>query len=337
MWGMEKDTTKILVEATVRRALKNIQDSPERATRNLVDLGLQFSNGRFQIRLFRQLQKMLQNEKSAYYDLVKMIVSNVDHDLITTFGVNIGYNSCTKGARQIRKIEAERNFNIPWALNVEINEKKLITEPEFYPSLFRQATALGIQTFLIFANGDLEKVFPLIRQETDSAFIVFLHGKQINSSFLENMKSIKNVMVSVYRDKDTESACKELRKYHFLYAVHARYLEKDKANILNGRWLQSVLTFQPAFALLRADSSCSRQTQQEVYQYITRVRDSQHNPVICVDIKQDSLMIDRIVSDGECLVGFDADGNLRTHEETYPDLQYNIFYHSLEEILQLQS
>ena len=325
------------MEATVRRTLKSIQDSPERATRNLVDLGLQFSNGRFQTRLFQQLQRMLRNEKSAYYDLVKRIVSSVDHDIITTFGVNIGYNSCTKGARLIREIEAEKGFNIPWALNVAINESKLAEEPEFYPDLFQQAAALGIHTFLLFADGDPENVLPFASEETDCAFVLLLHGRQISDSFVEKMKAIKNVMISIYLDQDTGAACKKLRDARLLYAVHSRYLEKDKTQIINGGWLQSVLTYQPAFALLRADSSCPQEVQQEIYQYITDVRDSQCEPVICMDIKQDTLMIDRIISDGECLVGFDENGNLRTHEETYSDPQCNIFHHPLEEILQQQS
>ena len=41
-------------------------------------------------------------------------------------------------------------------------------------------------------------------------------------------------------------------------------------------------------------------------------------------------------SDGECFVGFDANGNLRTHEETYSDVRYNVFFHPLEEILQVR-
>ena len=42
---MERDLTRTLVESTVRRTLKNIQESPERAIRNFIDLGLEFSNG----------------------------------------------------------------------------------------------------------------------------------------------------------------------------------------------------------------------------------------------------------------------------------------------------
>lgn len=334
--NVKKDTTKILVEATVRRTLKSIQEAPERATRNLVDLGLQFSNGRFQTRLFNQFQKMLQNETSAYYDLVKRVAFSVDHDMITTFGINIGYNSCTKGARVIRKIEAERGYNIPWALNVAINEEKLMGEPDFYSGLLRQGTNLGIYTFLIYFNGKPENLLPLIEQEPNCAFILFLHGNQVNDSFLEKMGQIKNFMISVYFDRDAVAACEKLRAARFLYSAHTWYGEKDKEYIQSGKWLQDVLTVRPMFALLRSDSSCLSQTQQEIYHYVTNVRDSQQYPVICMDIKQDSLLIDHIISDGECLVGFDENGNLRTHEGVQTDLCSNIFYHSLNDILQLQ-
>ena len=87
---MQNDLTRLLVESTVRRTLKNIQESPERAIRNLVDLGVQFSSGRFQSRLMAQAQKMLQNQKSAYYALVKDAAASVDPEILTTFGVNLG-------------------------------------------------------------------------------------------------------------------------------------------------------------------------------------------------------------------------------------------------------
>ena len=98
--------------------------------------------------------------------------------------------------------------------------------------------------------------------------------------------------------------------------------------------LHSILPAHPAFAFLRADFSCTPQTQKEVYQYVNTVRDEQQVPQVVMDIKQDTLLIDRIISDGECLVGFGADGSLRTHEGCRREEQYNIFYHPLEEILQ---
>jgi len=71
---MEKSMARMLVETVVKKALKSIQDDPERGIRNLVDMGLQFSEGRFQKNFFTVAQTMLQNENSAYYSLVRNMV-----------------------------------------------------------------------------------------------------------------------------------------------------------------------------------------------------------------------------------------------------------------------
>ncbi len=330
---MKNDITSVLVESAIRRTLKNIQESPERATRNLIDLGLQFSDGRFQTRLLSQAQRMLQNQDSAYYELVKNTVETVDHNILASFGLNLGYNSCTKGARLIREIEGEKGFNIPWALNLMLNEEKLEKEPDFYPSVLRQGTALGIYTYLLFLEENPEKVLPMVKREPDCAFILFLRGKQVGGVFLEQMKSVKNAMVSVYADEEMEEACRKLRDARLLYSAHQRYTGGDREKIVSGQWLQSILPCRPAFAFLRAGFDCPAQIQREIYQYVTEVRDGQQFPVMLMDVKQDSLHIDQVISDGECLAGFEADGSLRTHESVKRDPRYNIFYRPLEEIL----
>ena len=92
---MAASTNRILIETFVRKALRDIQSAPERSIRNLVDMGLTFSKGRFQTRLFQSVQHMLTDEHSAYYPLVRNIVTNVEHERLLNFGMNVGYNSCT--------------------------------------------------------------------------------------------------------------------------------------------------------------------------------------------------------------------------------------------------
>ena len=182
---MKSDMTRVLVESTIRRTLKAMRESPEREARNLVDAGAQFSTGRFQTRLISHAQRMLQNSKSAYYALVKDVVTYADHDNIATFGVNLGYNSCTKGARLIRETEREKGFNIPWALHLRVSQEKLAGDPGLYPSILREGTSLGIYTYLLFVPGDAQAVLPLVMEYPDCAFLLFLEGGQITPAFLE--------------------------------------------------------------------------------------------------------------------------------------------------------
>ena len=334
---VKTDLTRVLVESTVRRTLKEMEGSPKRAVRNLVDLGLQFSSGRFQTRLLATDQRMLGNSKSAYYDLVRHVATHVDHEIITGFGVNLGYNSCTKGARLIRETEAQRGFNIPWALHLFINEEKLHAEPEFYPALLQESKSLGIYTYLLFAQGDLEDLFPLLEQEPDCAFVLFVQGEQVTDSFLEKLRHANHVMVSVKAGGKMLQACRRLQAQGRLYAVHDRYTEDNKGRVLSGQWLASVLPAQPVFAFLRRDLSCGPETRQEVYRYVTQVRDGQQYPLVCMEVEEDSLLIDQVISEGECLVGFGGDGSLRTHEGFRKEEKFNIFHHSLEEVLGIAS
>ena len=45
---MGNDISRILIETVIRKALRDVKDSPERSTRNLVDMALHFSSGPFQ-------------------------------------------------------------------------------------------------------------------------------------------------------------------------------------------------------------------------------------------------------------------------------------------------
>lgn len=325
---------RILVEGSIRRTLKSIKESPKRTIRNLIDLGLNFSEGRFQTRLLKTAQEMLHNQKSAYYTLVQDVAASVDHEILTTFSVNLGYNSCTAGAERIRELEAERGYNIPWSLILAVSEEKLDAEPEFYPNVVRQGVSLGICTYLLFSQGAPEKLIPLMEKYPDCAFLLFLNENFMCDDSLQKLKDLPNTMIAVYANEDMPGICQKLREAGLLYAVYQRYTEQEKEFILSGRWLASILPACPAFAFLQADPAVGKEIQEEVYDYVISVRDGQQFPVILMDMKQDTLAIDRVISDGECMAGFDFDGSLKTHEGTVQGEQYNIFYHCLEDILQ---
>ena len=64
---MEDNVSRALIETVVRRALRDIDDSPERSSRNLIDMALTFAEGRFQQTIFQTAQRLLCDEHSAYY------------------------------------------------------------------------------------------------------------------------------------------------------------------------------------------------------------------------------------------------------------------------------
>ena len=172
-----------------------------------------------------------------------------------------------------------------------------------------------------------------MEKQPECAFILLLRGHQVSSSFIKKMKAMKNAMTLVYVNEDMPGTCQKLRDAKLLYGVYERYAEQDKERILSGEWLNTVLPAKPTFAVLRADYPCTPETKKDVYDYVVSVRDSQKYPLVLMDLKHDILAIDRIISEEECMVGFDADGSLRTYDGLQREEKFNIFSHSLEDIL----
>lgn len=112
---MQKDISRILIESVINKTLKDITVSPRRTARNLIDMGVNFSKGRFQKLFLSSAQEFLQNQNSAYYDLITDVSDHVDKKIISTFGMNLGYNGCTRGAKKIREIKKNRHFHVPWS------------------------------------------------------------------------------------------------------------------------------------------------------------------------------------------------------------------------------
>ena len=85
---MTAKTSRIIIKTFVKTALKDADEAPERCTRNLVDMALHFSKGRFQISFFEMARTMLNNENSPYYPLIEDALKHMDKDKLIEFGLN---------------------------------------------------------------------------------------------------------------------------------------------------------------------------------------------------------------------------------------------------------
>lgn len=328
---MKLDMNRMLVEAAIRRALRGMEADPERSLRNLIDLGLTFSNGRFQRQLLGTARDMLRDQSSAYYGLVRDALQNVDHGRLTTLGLNLGYNACTRGAAAIRGLEAERGYNIPWLLSLGVDCAAL--DLGFYGALMDRGMALGIYTYALFPQGDPTALLPLIQGHPDCACLLFLPPDQVTEDLLTALGRAKNVLPAVSMEGDFSSACARLRAAKFPFALWRRYGAADRSYLLEGRWLREVLPAHPLFALLLPEGDCPQEVRNAVYGHLCALRESQDWPVIPLELLRDGLAIDEVISDDGCLLGFAADGTLHTHLGTFTGPQYDLFHNSLEDIL----
>ena len=323
----------MLVETVVKKALKTIKESPERGIRNLVDMALQFSEGRFQQNFFVKAQTMLQNENSAYYGLVRDVVSYTDTDRLFTFGMNLGYNGCTEGARQIRENEKKLGCNIPWTVLLQMDTQQFAKNQKKYSELIQKGENLGIYTWMVFPTDQPQKVFSLAEDYPDSAFCFFCEKEDVTPALIDEATECKNLMLVVRYDENTDTVCEALRERGLLYSVWYQYGQKDTEIVINGDLFSSTQQISPTFTVLLPEASCPKEVRRLVYQEVKRARTEQNFRTLTWELQSDNCLIDTIVSGDACSVCFDKAGDLCDWNGKIGNGQYNLFQSNLTELL----
>lgn len=332
---MENTTSRIIIETLVKKALREIRESPERSIRNLVDMALHFSNDRFHRSFFEMAQAMLQNEDSPYYGLIEDVVCNVDSERLIHFGMNLGYNSCTAGAKTIREIEAKEHYNIPWTILLNLDPLYYSGHRQDYGALISQGEEIGIYTWMLFPTMTAVDFLSLVQEHPDSAFILFCKPKDITLSFLDCVSECTNLMLAVQYDEDTADACELLRSAKLLYSVCSVYTENDVESITGGELFFSIQQLHPVFTILLADSECPDTAKQMVYKAVRQVRNRQEYRTIALEATSDSSFIDSIISNDACLAGFDSEGYLFTLQGSKKEYRFHFPQNKLPHILKL--
>ncbi len=318
---VKKDINQMLIESVVRRTLKNISASPKRSLRNIIDLALNFSSGPFQNQFLRAVQSMLLNQKSAYYKVAKNAADFVSHDTLCHFGINVGYNGCTKGADLIRQTEKAEHFAVPWSLTFLTDNKSWTENRKFYDDFICQGINLGIYTYFFFTDDMLCDFSSFVSSYPQCAFVLFTTAKALTEMWLEDLQTLHNLMLSVRISStsfDTvEDLLKKLRADQFLYSVCIEYNDFNKNMILDKSFFDSVLTGFPYFIFLFPASDCSDCVQNEIYHTVNLIRTIQCYPAILFDLKYDTMLINRIISGMECTAVFDQTGRLYTNRFSF--------------------
>lgn len=325
---MEKGISQIVIETMVRNALRDIKEDPERSTRNLVDMALHFSKGRFQKRFLEIVQKMLENENSAYYALVWDVVTNVDNEKLINFGMNLGYNSCTSGAKRIREWECENGYHVPWVISFKVGK-----DMDGYRKLMSEGEQMGIFTWLLFVEEEIEEVLPVIGEYPDCAILLFCNAGIVTEEVIDGLLMLRNTMLVVEYDENAEHICKRLREEKLLYGVSYCYASEDVQSIENGDLFYDIQALHPAAAILIPKRNCPDEVQKQIYQMVLDTRISQQYATLALELQGDVCMVDEIISGDAGFVYFDAEGNLYDRNQDMPKIEQVLSGYSLQEIV----
>lgn len=306
------DMTRFMIDAAVGKAIGDIARDPDRSIRNLVDLGMNFSKGRFQRRFIGTIQGMLNHPRSPYYQVAKHAVSDINHNALKTFGVNMGYNSFTRGAKTIRSLEASTGVNIPWSIAIHYSTTQGALTAEDVGRTIVSAKGLGIYTFIIYCTQDsVASIQPLLGKHNDCAFILMLAPGLSQPHAVAELARFTNLLTLVSTDDPSfDDAMSTLKAEKAFCAPYWQYDEKGAADILSDAWVKRVLPYQCVFGFLIAGQDCPEAVQARVSQHIYDVRQSQRFPIVLIDYFADWLAIDEVISDEPCFMLIDAMGEV---------------------------
>ena len=300
--------SRILIQTTVRKAIRDIRETPQRSTRNLIDMALHFSNGRFQQEFFQMAQKMLSDEHSAYYTLLQDLATHVDEEKLITFGMNVGYNSATFGANRIRHLEEPGGYNIPWTLCLEINQTSFAQREECYHALIEAGEEMGIFTWMLFARSCTAECIELAARHPNSAFVLFCDHGDMNWPLIDCASDLSNLMLAVPVDENSEITCALLREAGLMYSVYTAYGEADLKRIQSGDLFCDMEQLHPVFSAFLPEPGCPLFVREKAYEAIHAARMAQTHSTMLWELQRDCMVVDRIISGDGCWAGFDAEG-----------------------------
>ena len=328
--------TRALIETLARKALRDMKDSPERSMRNFVDLGVQFTEGRFKEEFLNTVQELLQDENSAYYKLATDAIYHTEHENLLTFGLNICYDSCTVGAKTIQRIEANEGFYVPWTLYIKVNDEAYSTWKPIYEKTVKHGKKLGIHTYLLFSRNHHEQLLPLISSNKDCAFVVFCKPETVTEKLLDDLVGCNNLMISVEfceQTDETAHACALLRGRKMLYSIYMMYNDETAHRITEDYpWCDTEEQHAP-LTITIPSSTCSKSVSNAVYNIVYKVRKAQRYATVPWDGYTDNRFIDSVISDCALMAGFDEQGYLHTVEGCKKNDNLNLLKAELKDIL----
>lgn len=303
--------TRAMIESAVAHGLKEIEEDPKRSARRLVDLGKQFSKNRFQDLVFSVMQELLDNENSAYYDMLANLQRNSDQEALKLFGVNMGYMGWCYGAGRIRKQQEELGISIPWCLMFRYAPgREGGMKAREIASLVEQGQELGIYVYFIRQADAAQTPFEtlnLFAANKECAFVWVRESGRLTAAEIQLLGTCKNV-VTVLPVGDPESilTAELLREKKILFSLYMTYSDRTSFSETNEMTIQNVLTSQSSLFFLIAEDGTKVSYEKECYE--SRLK--QEFPCLLMDYYGDAQSICRATTEHRHLLEIGEDGTV---------------------------
>ncbi|WP_434510513.1 hypothetical protein [Desulfitobacterium sp. AusDCA] len=333
--------TYTMIEIAVNKGLRDIEENVSRGVRNLVDLGTHLTRGRFQKDYFRVAQQILLNENSPYYAIANNLVHNVDHRIIKTLGLNLGFSSWALGAEKIRKCEKDSGYHIPWTLlfDFRLNTPTALTT-KVISSILDNGEEIGIYSGMFFINHktSLEELISLLASHKESIYFLFVSPEMITTSVTEAIAQAGNVTLAMEMNTNGDnpkcrSSAKKLLRQKCLYGAYSRYNDDNVLAVMSKQYACKIEKLKCTFVFLVREKLENPKNKEHFTQFIQSAKSANTNPFFFIDFYEDLTYVDQTISTvGDFLV-IKSDGSVAVSNKKKVFDGLNIKADSLQKIL----
>ncbi len=274
----------------VDKALEDVKGNTRRSIRNLIDLGLLFSQSENQKWFFGTAKQVIENPKNPYKALVTRAVRDIDCETIRRVGLNLGYNALTYGAKKLRKKQEALGVSLPWMLDVRDGYGA-----EFAPKLaccLQEGQELGIYGYALRLTNpeNLPSALALVKRNEECFFALRLPSGMVDSCAAELIAQAHNVAVTVdieVANDQAEDAFRFLRENRCLYGYLLTYEDEDVPRVTAPQFVKWGIGAGCLFGAYQAAADATQRARDRVYEFACRLRGESGQPLIALDWPKD--------------------------------------------------
>ncbi len=326
--------SRALVDSTVDRTLKDIDQDPARSIRKITDLGRMMAKGRFMSEIYAIVQDLLRNDDSLYYPYIKTALRQTTTKHLKDFSISFGYSGLTFGARRIRELSEQKDYRIPWCLGLRINPtiKGTVNVSEIR-SCIEQGMPLGIYIYFIRITGSnacLRELLNLFAAYPDCSFLLFLPDQVLAQDQITRMSQVTNTgYLLPAAGASLQGNLHALTAAKILCALYVQYDNRTAADWYSGRKTEGLLSYNKGTVILVSSDDCSRENSEKVAAYCRSLRIHPKYPLILFDLVGDILATNHIVSEDATYFELLENGDIRNENGILSDFRHTISLETL--------
>ena len=331
----------------IEQAIKFMYKDPEKNLPKLMDWADTFCKGRFPGQR-AAIRRAIEDPTYPYYDFVRHMMNEVDHDVLTTIVVNFFINANMVGCEKQEKLREEHNCNIPWAILLdptsacnlhctgcwaaEYGNKLNLTFDEI-DDIIRQGKDMGVYMYIYTGGEPLVRKADLIKlceKHDDCIFLAFTNGTLIDEKFADDMLRVQNFVPAIplagfedatdspRGDGKATHAMNLLRERKLLYGISSCYTRANFESITSEEYYDSLIRmgayfiwyfhYMPVGNDASPELLPTPEQRTEVYRRIRRYR--AEKPLFAMDFQNDAEFVGGCIAGGRTYLHINANGDV---------------------------